>query len=133
MSHASPAAEDRRRVRSAEPAEALGHLVRAVARRSFVCAVAVVDDAGNVLAGAGRHEDLDDLKRVAGPAARGDRGPAFWESTRGTDLLTRPVRVGERGAERTVYLAALGARVRRMPDAARAVARILDGPGRTAL
>jgi hypothetical protein len=119
---------DRRQKRSAEREEALQYLVEAVADRSDVRSVALIDGDNRIVAGMGMPDDLAALARVAGAVARGDACEDLESATAGTDLLTRGVSV----AGRTLYLAALGTRVRRMSDAAGAVARIFASSGSTA-
>jgi hypothetical protein len=65
------------------------------------------------------------LSHIAGPVARGEPCLDLGHVTRDTDVLSRRVEAAD---GRTLYLAALGTRVRRMPDAARAVQRILSAP-----
>jgi hypothetical protein len=113
--------EDRRMKRSGDREEALQYLMEAVADRSDVHAVALVDEGGRIVAGTGMPKELGGLARIAGKVARGELNFDADEVTKDTDVLARGVRAGGR----TFYLAALGERVRRMPDAARAVARIL--------
>jgi len=112
---------ERRAKRSLYPEEALQFLVEAVADRSRVKAVALIRENGSILAGTGTLSDLKGLAKIAGPAARGESARDFDRITRGTDLLTRAVPL----MDGTLYLAALGDRVGKMTDAARAVSRIL--------
>jgi hypothetical protein len=112
---------ERRTKRSKDAVEALQYLTEAVADRSDVSAVAIVDDAGRIVAGTGMPRALVGLSRIAGPVARGEACLDLGHVTRDTDVLAR--RVDASG--RTLYLAALGTRVRRMPDAARAIERIV--------
>lgn len=111
---------ERRHKRSAQRVEALQYLVEAVADRSEVRSVALVDERRRIVAGMGMPGDLAGLARVAGAVARGEPSADLEKVTEGTDLLTRRIAIGDRA----VYLAALGTRVRRMSDAATAVARI---------
>jgi len=111
--------QERRTKRSETREEALQYLVEAVADRSEVDAVVLVDDTGHIVAGTGMPIDVRDLARVARPIARGDRG-AIDRLIDGYDVMARGVSVGET----TLYFAALGTRVRKMTDAARAVERI---------
>ena len=111
---------DRRSKRSEDRDEALQYLVEAVADRSEVHAVALVDDEGHIVAGCGMPHDLAGLAKLAGPLARAQSSACFEDVTRGTDYFARGVPV--RG--KTLYLTALGSRVRRMNDAAVAIARI---------
>ena len=94
--------------------------MEAVADRSEVRSVALVDERRRIVAGMGMPGDLAGLARVAGAVARGEPSADLEKVTEGTDLLTRRIAIGDRA----VYLAALGTRVRRMSDAATAVARI---------
>lgn len=113
--------KERRRQRSARKDEALRLLLEAVRARSDVSSIAIVDGRGLVVAGAGPERELCVLGAVAAPAAAGDLDAACERLTTGTDVLSCPVALGDR----TFYLAALGDRVARMPEAARGVARIL--------
>ena len=108
--------------RSAERDEALQYLVETLTDRSDVRAVALVDERGKIRAGVGMPLDLQGLAKLAGPVARGEDCSHFDAITQGTDFFTRGV-AGDSG--RTMYLAALGHRVRKMHDAAGAIARIL--------
>jgi hypothetical protein len=110
---------ERRTKRSESRDEALQYLVEAVADRSEVEAVVLVDDAGRIVAGTGMPIEVRDLARVAQPIARGDRD-AIARVAEGSDVLARRVVLGDR----TLYFAALGTRVRKMTDAAHAVQRI---------
>jgi hypothetical protein len=113
---------ERRTKRSKDPVEALQYLIEAVADRSDVSAVAIVDDVGRIVAGTGMPRALVGLSRIAGPVARGEACIDLGHVTRDTDVLAREVDA----AGRTLYLAALGTRVRRMPEAARAIQRIVS-------
>jgi len=111
---------DRRSKRSEEPAEALQLLVEAVAGRSDVDALALIDG-GRVIAGSGSPELLSGLARIAEAAARGEVSADVSTVCGDTDVMARSLDIGPRG----LVLAALGRRVARMHDAASAVARIL--------
>ena len=111
---------DRRVKRSQDRDEALQYLIEAVADRSEVHAVALVDDNGHIVAGCGMPSDLAGLAKLAGPVTRAQSSACFEEVTQGTDYFARGVHA--RG--KTLYLSALGSRVRRMNDAAAAIARI---------
>ena len=113
---------ERRTKRSRVADEALQYLVEAIADRSDVRAVALVDGGGRIVAGCGLPRDLVGLAKLAGPVARAQSSACFEDVTRGTDYFARDVSAG-RG---TMYLTALGTRVRRMRDAALAIARIVD-------
>lgn len=112
---------DRRRRRSGRSDEALQLLLAEVHRRSEISSIAVIDGRGLVVAGAGPERELFVLGAVAAPASSGPLDPATERLTAGTDVMSCPVNVGGR----TLYLAALGDRVSRMPEAARGVERIL--------
>ena len=112
---------ERRKRRSGRKQEALRLLLEAVRERSDVSSIAIVDGRGMVVEGTGPEQDLLVLGIVARPAAAGLFDPMSERLTEGTDVLSCPVSVGDR----RLYLAALGQRVSRMPDAVRGVARIL--------
>ena len=112
---------ERRVKRSGERDEALQYLVEAVADRSPVRAVALVDGAGKIVAGTGFARDLVGLARIAGHVARGEPCPEMESVTEGTDILVRAV--WARGEPH--YLAALGDRVVRMVEAGRRAETIL--------
>ncbi len=112
---------ERRRRRSERKDEALHYLLESVQKRSSVTSVALVDGRGMVVAGTGPEHELLVLGLVAASAARGTFDEACERLTAGTDVVSCPLVVGER----RMYLAALGDRVSRMPDAARSVDRIL--------
>ena len=116
---------ERRRRRSTRTNEALELLLESVKERSDISSIAIVDGRGLVLAGAGSEHELMVLGTVAAPAASGTFDQACVKLTEGTDVLSCPLAMGER----KMYLAALGYRVARMPEAARGVARILRGLG----
>lgn len=113
--------EERRRKRSDNPTEALRLLLRTVRDRSDVTSIAVIDARGLVVAGTGPERELLVLGAVAAPAASGAFDRACERLTMGTDVLSCPLALeGE-----TMYLAALGERVSRMPEAVRSATRIL--------
>jgi hypothetical protein len=113
---------ERRIKRSRDREEALQYLTEAVADRSDVSAVVLVEQGGRIVAGTGMPREIVGLSRIAGPIARGEPCVDMGHVTRDTDVLARGIEAGGR----TLYLAALGTRVRRMPEAARAVQRILS-------
>jgi hypothetical protein len=119
---------EQRTKRSTDRATALRYLIEAVANRSEVRAMALLTSAGDVLASVGTVDDVAGLATVAGPWVRGEQCPQFDRVTAGTDLLARAIT--HQG--QTLYLAALGARVRKMPEAARSVVRILSTAAATA-
>ena len=112
---------ERRRRRSERKDEALRLLLEAVRDRSDITSIAVVDERGLLVAGEGPERELLVLGAVAAPAAAGDFDAACERLTVGTDVVACPVEL----AEQTMYLAALGKRVSRMPEAALGVAPIL--------
>jgi hypothetical protein len=112
---------ERRRRRSHRTNEALELLLEAVKERSDISSIAIVDGRGLVLAGSGAEHELMILGTVAAPAASGAFDASCEKLTEGTDVMSCPLAIGER----KMYLAALGDRVSRMPDAVRGVTRIL--------
>lgn len=108
---------EQRTKRSEERVEALQYLVEAVLDRSDVRCAALVERGSNrIVAGAGTASDLVALARVAAAVARGEIAEIADED----DVIAREIDV--RGG--TLVLAAIGERVRRMPEAASAVMRI---------
>jgi hypothetical protein len=112
---------ERRRRRSGRKDEALHLLLESVRQRSEISSIAIVDGRGLVIAGAGPEHELLVLGAVAAPAASGSLDAVCERLTSGTDIVACPLAVGDR----KMYLAALGDRVSRMPEAARSVVRIL--------
>ena len=96
-------------------------LLQAVRERSDISSIAIIDGRGLVVAGSGPERELAVLGAVAGPAAYGAFDMACERLTAGTDVVSCPLALGER----KLYLAALGQRVSRMPEAARGAVRIL--------
>lgn len=117
--------QERRRRRSHRTHEALELLLESVKERSDISSIAIVDGRGLVVAGTGDEHELMILGTVAAPAAFGDFDASCEKLTEGTDVMSCPLAIGER----KMYLAALGDRVSRMPEAARSVARILKKTG----
>ena len=113
--------QERRRRRSHRTNEALELLLESVKERSDISSIAIVDGRGLVVAGTGDEHELMILGTVAAPAAAGAVDASFEKLTEGTDVMSCPLAIGER----KMYLAALGDRVSRMPEAARGIARIL--------
>lgn len=113
--------QERRRRRSARKEEALWLLLEAVRERSEISSIALIDGRGMVVEGTGPEHELLVLGMVAAPAASGELSPLCERLTEGTDVLSCPLAHGEK----QLYLAALGERVSRMPEAVRSVARIL--------
>jgi hypothetical protein len=102
--------------------EALRLLLSAVKDRSEVTSIAIVDAKGLVISGMGSARELAILGVVAAPVAGGRMTDLCERLTVGTDVMSKAVS-SSRG---TVYLAALGSRVRKMSDAALGVERILS-------
>jgi hypothetical protein len=113
---------ERRIKRSAQPEEAIQFLLESLADRSEARAVALVNGRKRVLAAAGRPWDIADLREVAKSVALGEESRAVEKLDSSTDVFSRPVTVGAS----TVYLAAMGTRMRRFGEAAIAVARIVS-------
>jgi hypothetical protein len=119
---------ERRTKRSPRPDEALQLLIEALADRSDVRAVALVNARGRVLAAAGAPTDIAGVARLARPIADGEEHPEFDAITEDTDFFTRKVEVEAVGVSSTVYLAALGTRLRRMQDTVNGIGRIVAAP-----
>jgi hypothetical protein len=113
---------DRREVRSGSKGEALRLLLESVLRRSDASAIAVIDGRGLVVSGAGNDRDLRILGAVAEPAAFGSLNETCERLTEGTDILARVIET----SSGTMFLAALGNRVSRMPEAVRGIERIMN-------
>jgi hypothetical protein len=113
---------ERRIKRSEQPEEAIQLLLESLADRSEARAVALINTSKRVLAAAGQPWDIADLRDVAEPVALGQDSRAIEKLDSTTDVFSRPVRVGAS----TVYLAAMGTRMRRFGEAAVAVARIVQ-------
>jgi hypothetical protein len=113
---------DRRNKRSQDREEALQYLVEALADRSEVEAVVLVDDEGHIVAGMGMPNEVRGLAKIAAPVVRGEGSELFEWATRGTDFFGRQIPL----AAGPLYLAALGTRVRKMHEAVYAIERILD-------
>ena len=107
---------EQRAKRSEVREEALQYLVEAVLDRSDVKCAALIDGNARIVAGAGTAADLVALARIASAVARGDAGAIDVDD----DVIAREIPL----PGGTLVLAALGDRVRRLPDAANAVARI---------
>jgi hypothetical protein len=112
---------ERRTKRSEDRQEALQYLVEALADRSEVEAVALVNDEGRIVAGMGMPNAVRGLAKIAAPVVRGEGSDLFDSATSGTDFFGRQIAL-ESGP---LYLAALGTRVRKMHEAVYAVTRIL--------
>jgi hypothetical protein len=113
--------DERRIKRSNQRDEALQFLMEALADRSEVEAVALVDKKGSIVAGTGLPHDLAGIAKIAGPVARGEECADLDTVTANTDLFLRTVDAGPE----SWFLVALGSRVRKLNDAAMAVTRIV--------
>jgi hypothetical protein len=111
---------EQRTKRSEVREEALQYLIEAVLDRSEVRCAAIIDAGQRVVAGAGMPRDLTNLAKVAQTVARG--GIEGIEATLDADddVIARELSVnGE-----TLVIAAFGKRVRKLPAAVDAIARI---------
>jgi hypothetical protein len=114
---------ERRSKRSDNWQEALQYLVEALCDRSDARAVALIDAQGRVVAGTGTWKDLAGLATITPPLARGENCEHFEAATAGTDYFAHCIGI----SGRTLYLTALGTRLRRMHESVKGVFRIL-GP-----
>ena len=113
---------DRRNKRSSERTEALQYLIEAIADRSGVRALVLVDDFGRIVAGMGIPRDVAGLAVTARAVAWRRASEIDLDLlTRGSDVTARPVAT----REGMLYFAALGDRLQGVGDAVRAVHRIL--------
>jgi hypothetical protein len=113
---------DRRTKRSHDRDEALQYLIEALADRSQVEAVLLVNDTGRIVAGMGAPRQVPKLAQIAVAAVRGENPESFESVTQDTDFFGREIPV----AEGSLYLVALGTRVCKMHEAVYGVTRILD-------
>ena len=113
---------DRRIKRSQDREEALQYLIEALADRSQVEAVLLVNDEGRIVAGMGMPRAVRQLAEIAVPAVRGIESDLFESATRDTDFFGREIPVDEG----SLYLVALGTRVCKMHQAVYGVTRILE-------
>jgi len=113
---------ERRTKRSEDREEALQYLVEALADRSEVDAVLLMNDEGHIVAGMGKPKEVKGLAKIAVPVVKGETCGDFDAETAGTDFFGRQIQL-KSGA---LYLAALGTRMRKMHEAVYAVARILE-------
>jgi hypothetical protein len=118
---------ERRSKRSNNWQEALQYLLEALYDRSEARAVALIDAGGRVVAGTGTWKDLQGLATITPPMARGETCDCFESATEGTDFFAHCVGI----SGRTLYLAALGTRLRRMHETVKGIFRIL-GPATNA-
>ena len=113
---------ERRSKRSHDRAEALQYLVEAIADRSGVRALVLVDDFGRIVAGMGIPRDVAGLAVTARAVAWKRSSEIDLDLlTRGNDVTARPVAT----REGMLYFAAMGDRVAGVGDAIKAVHRIL--------
>ena len=119
---------ERRIKRSQDRSEALQYLVEALADRSDVDAVVLLDDHGKIVAGMGVPERVRGLATIAVPVMEGRPCDDFAAATRGTDFFGRRIanRAGTGDNASPLYLAALGNKLRKMHEAVYAIARIMD-------
>ena len=111
---------EQRTKRSEVREEALQYLIEAVADRSEVRCAAIIDAKRRVVAGTGMPRDLVELAKVARTIARGGIAGIEAYLDAEDDVIAREVDVnGE-----TLVLAAFGTKVRKMPAAVEAIARI---------
>jgi hypothetical protein len=113
---------DRRTKRSQDREEALQYLIEALADRSQVEAVLLVDDEGRIVAGMGMPREVRQLAQIAISAVRGHESELFEAATLDTDFFGREIPV----EDGSLYLVALGTRVCKMHQAVYGVTRILD-------
>jgi hypothetical protein len=113
---------DRRIKRSEDRQEALQYLVEALADRSDVDAVVLLDGAGRIVAGVGTPHNVRSLADITVPVVEGQACARFEEATEGTDFFGRRV-AATAGA---LYLSLLGTRVRKMHEAVNAITRIVQ-------
>jgi hypothetical protein len=113
---------ERRVKRSADRGEALQYLVEAVADRSGVRALVLLDDAGRIVAGTGMPNEVVGLVKTARDVAwRRATASDVDAAIPGFDVTARPVAT----RDGMLYFAALGDRMAGLGDAVRAVHRIL--------
>lgn len=113
---------DRRNKRSQDRDEALQYLIEALADRSQVEAVLLVNDSGRIVAGMGMPKEVRQLAQIAIPAVRGEETPLFEDATRDTDFFGREIPI----EEGSLYLVALGTRISKMHETVYGVTRILE-------
>jgi hypothetical protein len=114
---------DRRNKRSADRTEALQYLVEAVADRSGVRALVLVDDFGRIVAGMGVPRDVAGLAVTARAVAWKRAADIDLDRLAGgSDVTARPVAT----QDGMLYFAAMGDRVAGVGDAVKAVQRILS-------
>jgi hypothetical protein len=113
---------ERRTKRSEDREEALQYLVEALADRSEVDAVLLMNDEGQIVAGMGKPNEVKGLAKIAVPVVKGETCCDFDTATAGTDFFGRRIHL----KSGPLYLAALGTKIRKMHEAVYAVTRILE-------
>ncbi|MCK6571079.1 hypothetical protein L6V77_08235 [Myxococcota bacterium] len=118
---------ERRRRRSASPSEALGLYFESLAARHAWEAVALADDDGLLLGGAGKNVDQEGIAAIAPVAAREpEHAP---EGLLGLVTRGRPLRVwGVTLDGQTFHLATVGATTAPPAETYSALGRILGAP-----
>src|SRR5687768_12347277 len=102
---------ERRTRRSDDSTQALQFLVEALASRSEVDAVALVDESATLVAGTGFRDKLAMLTELAEPMASGGASEAIEAATTGTEYFARKITLDGK----VYFLAAIGTRLRRFP------------------
>lgn len=119
---------ERRHHRSNDPSRALELLLDAVASRSCVTTVAVVDAEGRVVARRGPEGEARAVARVAQALAGGAPESAWGDDVLpegGPDVVVR--RVAD--TSRPLFVGGVGSSIARLADAARGVGRIVGDVG----
>src|SRR6476620_4431502 len=78
---------ERRTKRSEDREEALQYLVEALADRSEVDAVLLMNDEGHIVAGMGKPKEIKGLAKIAVPVVKGETCGDFDTETAGTDFF----------------------------------------------
>jgi hypothetical protein len=118
---------ERRRRRSASPSEALGLYFESLAARYAWEAVALADDDGLLLGGAGKGVDQEGIAAIAPVAAREHEHPP--EGLLGLVTRGRPLRVwGVSLDGQSFHLATVGGTAAPPAEAYSALGRILGAP-----
>jgi hypothetical protein len=118
---------ERRRRRSASPSEALGFYFESLAARNAWEAVALADDDGLLLGGAGRRIDQEGIAAIAPVAARDQEHPP--EGLLGLVTRGRPLRVwGVTLDGQSFHLATVGAPTPPPAETYGTLGRILGSP-----
>jgi hypothetical protein len=113
---------ERRTKRSEDREEALQYLVEALADRSEVQAIVLVDGEGHIVAGMGMPKQVKGLADMAIPMVSGQETGLIESVTEDADFFGRkiPLKSG------SMYLTALGTKVRKMHEAVYAISRIVE-------